>query len=1043
MSICIFRKSHLRVVLFVLILVAIALPVLAQQIDIDRIEEMPNLPSPYELRDWKAVASGYDSLVFDFSLEGEYLPLIWWNPSPVNYPDHASFGLETVVGTPRVNSGEAINILPAVIGASLVGIDKSDQNGYDWVLMCEEFFNRRPEENVYLNGPVSHSGNDWWYETMPNIFFYQLYDLYPGTGDFEYQFTTVADQFYRATEVMGGDMTPWDNAYMNYQSFSFSTMEPIPGGVNEPEAAGAFAWILYNAFVETGDEKYRIAAEWAMEYLEERNQNPCYEIQMPYGALAGARMNAELGTNYDIYKFVNWCFTLTSLRSWGVMAETWGGYDVHGLVGELSANDYAFMMNGYQHVGALVPLTRYDDRFSRAIGKWVLNVANASRLFYTNYLPDENQDSEDWSHQYDPNSYIGHEAIREEIDGMTPYATGDAISGGWGETNLVLYGSSHVGILGGIVDTTDVEGVLILDLLKTDYFRNDAYPTYLIYNPYDEITTVQIDVGNTAVDLYDAITNSFVLNNVNGQTDIDLPADAAIQLVYVPAGGTITYNLNKTLSDGVVIDYNNEVDVTNYPPRIKALAPEEAPVIRNQTVDIYCSAEDRDGNPLDYTWQSEAGVISGSGAMITWTAPDEMGDYSITVTVEDDGGLSDETTIEIEVVPSTPPVIESLIADPSIVSPGGETTITCTASDPEGEELIYNWSASTGTISGTGSEVVWTSPDNVGYYDVQCEVEDEYGLTDESEVGIVAGHWVAYLPFDGNTSDQSGFENHAILNGPIPTYDQSYLESRAYGFDGIDDNITIPMHPSLAFTEEITLNLWMRLEERSEAEMFVISHGSWQNRWKISIIPDGRLRWTVKNEPSIGGIVDLDSQSAIRAGRWYNVSVTYGSGSVKMYLNGELESERGWTGIMNLTEMDLTIGQMVPGNTEYNFFGSLDEIRIYNRVLTDEEISTIYEETSGVDSDGAELPMEYAISNIYPNPFNTSTRISYQLPESSTIELTVYNVNGQKVKTLIKGFRQAGYHNISWSTENLSSGLYFIRYTSGSNINVRKLMLVK
>ena len=127
--------------------------VFGQQINISRIEMMPNMPSPYEMRDWKRVALGYDSLVFDFNRTGQYLPLIWWNTNPVNYPEHASFGLKTVVGCTRFEKAESINIVPAVIGACLVGIDKSNQNGYNWVLMCEEFFNRRPEENVYLHGP--------------------------------------------------------------------------------------------------------------------------------------------------------------------------------------------------------------------------------------------------------------------------------------------------------------------------------------------------------------------------------------------------------------------------------------------------------------------------------------------------------------------------------------------------------------------------------------------------------------------------------------------------------------------------------------------------------------------------------------------------------------------------------------------------------------------------------------------------------------------------------------------------------------------------
>ncbi|MBT8400331.1 MAG: laminin G, partial [Rhodothermia bacterium] len=446
----------------------------AQQVGIARIEQMPNLPSPYEMRDWKQVATGYDAMVFDFTLTGTYLPLGWRVANTVNYPEHGSFGLTTVVGTPRQNSAEAINVLPALISATLVGIDKSNQNGDNWVLMAEEFFNRRPEENVYLNLPVTQSGDDWWYETMPNVFFYQLRDLYPNTGDFDNQFTTVANRWLEAVAAMGGSATPWTVPNMNYRAWSLSAMTPRTDGVREPEAAGAIGWLLYNAFVETGEERYRIGAEWALEFLSSRTSNPSYEIQLPYGVYAAARMNAELGTAYDIEKMLNWCFEVGPLRSWGTLVGTWGGYDVHGLVGEDSFNDYAFLMNGFQHAGALVPMVRYDDRFAHAIGKWVVNLANASRLFYPNYLPASHQDSEEWSFEYDPDSYIGHEALRQEKFGLRPYATGDAVDGGWGFTNLVLYGSSHAGILGGIVDTTEVPGLLRLDLLKTDYYAAPA-----------------------------------------------------------------------------------------------------------------------------------------------------------------------------------------------------------------------------------------------------------------------------------------------------------------------------------------------------------------------------------------------------------------------------------------------------------------------------------------------------------------------------------------------------------------------------------------
>ena len=355
--------------------------------------------------------------------------------------------------------------------------------------------------------------------------------------------------------------------------------------------------------------------------------------------LSAARMNSEIGTTYNIEKITNWCFDVGPLRDWGAILGRWGNYDVHGLIGEVNGtNDYAFLMNTFEQVGALVPLVRYDDRFARAIGKWVLNAANAARLLYPNYLPDQNQDSEEWAHPYDPYSYIGHEALRETQYAQSPYATGDAISGGWGLTNLALYGSSHVGILGGIIDTTNVSMILKLDLLKTDYFHKDAFPSFLYYNPYQSEKLVTIDVGSGVHDIYNAVTNTILNSAVTGETSIIIPADAAVVAVIIPAGSTIVYDLDKAFVNGVIIDYLSGQTVANYPPRIKSFASDMQTVVLNDSVKIYCTAVDNDSDPLSYQWSVTGGSFSGTGSVINWLAPSSPGTYTITCNVYDDQG---------------------------------------------------------------------------------------------------------------------------------------------------------------------------------------------------------------------------------------------------------------------------------------------------------------------------------------------------------------------------------------------------------------------
>src|SRR5258706_9129454 len=188
------------------------------QLDINRVQQMPNLPSPYLMRDWKKVAFQYDSIIFSLTATGQFLPVMHLKASGVNYPSLQPILLDSYVGSASTgNQAEAINIIPSVVGASLIGIDKSNQNGTNWVLKAKDFFNKANGQNVYLNGYSSSSGSDWWYDMMPNIFFYQLYSQYPNTLDFNEQFTTIADRWLEAVHVMGGSTTPWAVPHMDYR----------------------------------------------------------------------------------------------------------------------------------------------------------------------------------------------------------------------------------------------------------------------------------------------------------------------------------------------------------------------------------------------------------------------------------------------------------------------------------------------------------------------------------------------------------------------------------------------------------------------------------------------------------------------------------------------------------------------------------------------------------------------------------------------------------------------------------------------------------
>lgn len=110
--------------------------------------------------------------------------------------------------------------------------------------------------------------------------------------------------------------------------------------------------------------------------------------------------------------------------------------------------------------------------------------------------------------------------------------------------------------------------------------------------------------------------------------------------------------------------------------------------------------------------------------------------------------------------------------------------------------------------------------------------------------------------------------------------------------------------------------------------------------------------------------------------------------------------------------------------------------------------SLYYGIQADIESNNELLPMGYMLEQNFPNPFNPTTQIGFEVPSATVVNVDVYNILGQKIKTLVSGYKDAGKYSVSWDGTNESgqavpSGVYFYRLTTSDHSETRRMMLLK
>lgn len=235
---------------------------------------------------------------------------------------------------------------------------------------------------------------------------------------------------------------------------------------------------------------------------------------------------------------------------------------------------------------------------------------------------------------------------------------------------------------------------------------------------------------------------------------------------------------------------------------------------------------------------------------------------------------------------------------------------------------------------------------------------------------------VSWWPLDENVGPTSGdiiADNHGThMNGPTPV--AAGKVAGALSFDGADDFVAIPHDPALQ-SAEITVDAWIKgnkNEQRYPLSLVVDkSHGAGDfTGWVIQIDrPSGRIAFNVGNGSGFPGLL---SASDVLDDAWHFVAATLGGGEMKIYVDGVLENTVPFSGAPLGNTRNVNIGAWWGGGFfQRHFKGLIDEVEVFSRALTADEIAAMYEAGSAGKCKSMSIQVEIDIKpGSDPNCFN-------------------------------------------------------------------------
>ncbi len=461
------------------------------------------------------------------------------------------------------------------------------------------------------------------------------------------------------------------------------------------------------------------------------------------------------------------------------------------------------------------------------------------------------------------------------------------------------------------------------------------------------------------------------------------------------------------------------------------------------TLDDY--VDDADNADSEISWSASSTThisvtITDRVARITVNDPEWNGSETVTFTAEDPGGLSDsdEATFTVTAVNDVPVILG--IPD-QIIDEGDSFTpiiLDDFVSDPDDADSLMVWTASPAThltvnITERIAEIAVNDDDWNGADTIIFTVTDTSGLF---------------------ANDTVRFEVLAVNDPPvisaIPTWVFNEDDSLVYAIENLFDYVSDVDTPDSLLIPDFKPGRYVSLNFDS-TEVVAKAPLNWYGTDTIMVyVSDGELQDSAGVEIIVNPMNDapyfinmpdsirfLNNKDTLLVMKDYVVDVDLPRDSLRWAFTVSSDSL-----LFKFDDQTTDLMMSAPG-----FVGIVNLIC----TVTDDSMAQIEDAivvkveqfTSLKDELFTGIPTQYILKQNYPNPFNPATTIYFGMKQSGDVTIDLYNILGQKVATIWKGYQPAGYHKIGFSAENLSSGLYLYRMQTADFIEIKKMIILK